>query len=38
LSFFSGLSLQAADGASKRKLHAGVAQLLAMIPFRPASH
>ncbi|BFG79233.1 TetR/AcrR family transcriptional regulator [Paraburkholderia terrae] len=38
MSVFSGLSVQAADGASKRKLHAGVAQLLAMIPFRPASH
>lgn len=34
MSVFSGLSVQAVDGASKRKLHAGVAQLLAMIPFR----
>jgi AcrR family transcriptional regulator len=37
MSVFSGLSVQAADGASKRKLHAGVAQLLAVIPFRAAS-
>jgi AcrR family transcriptional regulator len=34
MSVFSGLSIQAADGASKRKLRAGIAQLLAMIPFR----
>ncbi|CAD6558075.1 HTH-type transcriptional repressor ComR [Paraburkholderia sabiae] len=33
MSVFCGLSVQAADGASKRKLRAGVAQLLAMIPF-----
>jgi hypothetical protein len=37
MSVFSGLSVQAADGASKRKLHAGVAQLLAVIPFRAAA-
>jgi hypothetical protein len=37
MSVFSGLSVQAADGASKRKLHAGVAQLLAVIPFCPAA-
>jgi AcrR family transcriptional regulator len=38
MSVFCGLSVQAADGASKRKLQAGVAQLLAMMPFRPSSH
>lgn len=37
MSVFCGLSVQAADGASKRKLHAGVAQLLSMIPFRSSS-
>ena len=34
MSVFSGLSIQAADGASKRKLRAGIAQFLAMMPFR----
>ncbi|WP_241024498.1 TetR/AcrR family transcriptional regulator [Burkholderia sp. Ac-20365] len=33
MSVFSGLSVQAVDGASRRELRAGVTQLLAMIPF-----